>query len=484
MEPKHATAGATDGRRLLKRLRAELVGIDMKVPTMSGAARQYVNLDNAASTPTFRPIMEKVDEFLGYYANVHRGQGFKSQIASWAYDTARRDVARFVKADLADKTVIFTKNTTESINKLSRLYPFRPDGVIITTMMEHHSNDLPWRRRAKVVRVGLKPDGSLDVEDYARKLKEHAGKVDLVTVTGASNVSGWINPYHYLARLAHGAGAKFVLDAAQLAPHRPVDMKSASDPEHIDYLAFSAHKMYAPYGVGALVGDKQPLLGVEPDTVGGGVVDIVTIEGAYWRELPEREEAGTPDIVGVVALASAIRLLEAVGWHAVLEHEEQLARYLLKRLTEIPGVTVYGQNDAGNVGDRLGVVAFNVGSIHHALVASILSYEFGIGVRSGCFCAHPYMLCLLGVGKEEAEKVRGEIVGRDRTNVPGAVRASVGIYNDESDIDALVEALKVIQRGDHTGKYVMCRETGNYVPAGQDCFDFERHFTLDPRLPR
>jgi cysteine desulfurase/selenocysteine lyase len=483
MEPTHSPGPVAEGQTLLKKLRAELVGIDMKVPTIAGAARQYVNLDNASSTPTFRPIMEKVDEFLGYYSNVHRGQGFKSQIASWAYESARQDVARFVKADLADKTVIFTKNTTDSINKLSRLYPFRPDGVIVTTMMEHHSNDLPWRRRAKVVRVNLKPDGSLDVDDYARKLRELAGKVDLVTVTGASNVSGWVNPYHYLARLAHEAGAKFVLDAAQLAPHRPVDMKPAQDPEHIDYLAFSAHKMYAPYGVGALVGDKEPLLDVEPDTVGGGVVDIVTIEGAYWRELPEREEAGTPDIIGVVALASAIRLLEAVGWDAVLAHEERLAGYLLRRLAEVPGVSVYGQNDAERLDDRLAVVAFNVGSLHHALVATILSYEFAIGVRAGCFCAHPYMLCLLGVGQTEAEKVRDEIVGRDRTNVPGAVRASLGIYNDESDVDALVEALKVIQRGGQAGRYVMCKESGMYVPADKDCFEFERHFTLDPRLP-
>jgi len=467
----------------LKKLRQELVGIELKVPTMNGTPRRYVNLDNAASTPTFRPIMEKVDEFLGFYANVHRGTGFKSQIASWAYDTARRDVARFVKADLADKTVIFTKNTTESINKLSRLYPFRPDGVIITTMMEHHSNDLPWRRRARVIHAGLNPDGSLDIEDYASKLREHAGKVDLVTVTGASNVSGWVNPCHYLARLAHGAGAKFVLDAAQLAPHRPIDMKPSADPEHIDYLAFSAHKMYAPYGVGALVGDKQPLLNAEPDIVGGGVVDIVTIENAYWRELPEREEAGTPDVVGVVALAAAVRLLEAIGWDAIVEHEERLARYLLERLAEVPGVTVYGQSDAGNLRDRLAVFAFNVGSIHHALVAAILSYEFGIGVRSGCFCAHPYMLCLLGVGQQAAEKVRSEIIGRDRTNVPGAVRASVGIYNDESDVDALVDALKVIARGGQTGKYKMCKETGNFVPEGRDCFEFENHFSLTPRLP-
>jgi len=473
-----------DGNELLERLRSELVGLDLPVPTLTGESRRYVNLDNAASTPTFKPVMEKVDEFLGYYANVHRGTGFKSQIASWVYDEARRVVARFVNADLSDKTVIFTKNTTESINKLARLYPFRPDGVVVTSIMEHHSNDLPWRRRAKTVHVGLNADGSLDIDDYRRKLSEHKGKVDIVAITGAANVSGWVNPVHLLARLAHEAGAKIVVDAAQLAPHRPVDMKPADDPEHIDYLAFSAHKLYAPYGVGALIGERRPLLDVEPENVGGGVVDIVTVENAYWRELPEREEAGTPDIVGVVALAAAIRLMQAIGWEAIIAHEERLTRYMLKRLAEVPGLTIYGKSDGYDLGDRLGVVAFNLANANHALVSAILSYEGAIGVRSGCFCAHPYMLCLLGVPEARAQEVRDEILARDRRNVPGAVRASVGLYNDESDIDALCECLKMVAAGGQRGRYEVCRETGNFVPVGADCFEFERHFTLEPRLPR
>jgi selenocysteine lyase/cysteine desulfurase len=471
------------GHELLNRLRSELVGGDVCVPTLSGDSRRYVNLDNAASTPTFRPIMEKVDEFLGFYANVHRGTGFKSQIASWVYDEARKAVAGFVKADLTDQTVIFTKNTTESINKLARLFPFRQDAVVLTSMMEHHSNDLPWRRRAKTVHVGVRADGSLDVADYERKLDEYRGRVQLVAITGAANVSGWVNPVHRLARLAHAAGAKIMVDAAQLAPHRPIDMKAAGDPEHIDFLAFSAHKMYAPYGVGALVGERRPLLDVEPESVGGGVVDIVTIENAYWRDLPEREEAGTPDIVGVVALAAAIRLMESVGWEAIIDHEERLTRHLLQKISRMPGITIYGKNDGYDVGERLGVVAFNVDGCDHALVSAILSYEGAIGVRSGCFCAHPYVLCLLRVGEPEAERVRGEILARDRSHIPGAVRASVGMYNDESDVDTLCDWLARIQRGDYRGKYKVCKESGNYVPVGSECFQYDHHFTLNPRLP-
>jgi len=474
----------SDGMSLLRKLRRELVGLDIEVPTLSGERRRYVNLDNAASTPTFRPIMEKVDEFLGYYANVHRGTGYKSLLSSWAYDEAREVVVRFVKADPAHQTVIFTRNTTESINKLARLYPFRSGHVVLTTMMEHHSNDLPWRRRSQVVHVGLNDNGSLDVDDYRRKLAEYRGRIDLVAITGASNVSGWLNPVQLLAGLAHESGARFALDAAQLAAHRPIDMKPAGHPEHIDFLAISGHKMYAPYGAGALVAEREPLLSAEPDLVGGGMVDMVSLEDAWWRELPEREEAGTPDIVGVVALAAAIRMLERIGWDAIVEHEERLTRYMLNKLSAIPDIIIYGQSDPADVHDRLGAFSFNLRGLHHALVAAVLSYEGGIAVRCGCFCAHPYMLCLLKVPPDQAEQVRKEIRAHDRSNIPGAVRASVGIYNDESDIDALCARLERIAAGNYVGKYEMCKETGMFVPAGTDCFDFEHHFSLTPRLPR
>lgn len=473
----------TGGAARLAALRRELVGLDTPVPVLGGGTRRYTNLDNASSTPTFRPVMEKVDEFLGYYSNVHRGTGFKSQVASWVFEEARRTVARFVKADLARETVIFTKNTTESINKLSRLYPFRENGLVLTTLMEHHSNELPWRRRAGVIRAGVNPDGSLDLDDYARKLADNCGRIDLVAVTAAANVSGWVNPVHELARLAHEAGARIVVDAAQLAAHRPLDMKPHGDPGHLDFVAFSAHKMYAPYGVGALIGDRKALLAAEPENVGGGTVDIVTVESAYWRDLPDREEAGTPDIVGVVALAAAIRLLESIGWDAIIAHEDELTRYALDRLSRLPNLRVYGKRDGSDLADRLGVIAFNVCDVPHALAAAILSYEGAIGVRNGCFCAHPYVLCLLDVAGREAEQVKADILARDRSRIPGAVRASVGIYNDRTDIDALCDCLKTVCEGNYRGRYRVIPESGAYVPEGPDPFDFERFFTLDPRLP-
>ncbi|MEO0081718.1 MAG: aminotransferase class V-fold PLP-dependent enzyme [candidate division WOR-3 bacterium] len=477
-------ASAKSGRAsVVERLREALVGINVEVPLLSGQRRRYVNLDNASSTPTFRPIQDKVNEFLEYYSNVHRGTGFKSQVASWVFDEARRAIARFVRADLEHDTVIFTKNTTESLNKLSRLYPFPADAIILTTMMEHSSNELPWRRCGRVVHAGLRPDGSLDLDDFAAKLKENAGRVALVTVTGAANVSGWVNPVHEIARFAHEAGARIVVDAAQLAAHRPIDMKPHDHPEHLDFVAFSAHKMYAPYGAGVLVGDRQSLLRDEPETVGGGTVDLMTLDAAYWRDLPQREEAGTPDVVGIVALAAACRLLEAVGWDAITEHEDALTRYALERLARVPGLRILGKQDGTDLADRLGVIAFSLADFPHALVAAILAYEGGIGVRNGCFCAHPYTLCLLGVPLEQAVRVGEQMRMKDRGNLPGTVRASIGLYNNREDIDALCDCLEMIARREYQGSYTLCRETGSYVPDGVDCFDLAGCFALDPRLP-
>jgi len=465
----------------LTRIRAEVVGLDQPVPTLGGEPRPYISLDNASSTPTLRPIMAKVDEFLGHYSNVHRGTGFKSQLASWAFDEARLTVTRFVHADPEEDVVIFTRNTTEALNKLARLYPFERDRIVLTTLMEHHSNDLPWRRHARTVPVGLNSDGSLDLDDLERKLAEHRGRVALVAVSGASNVTGWVNPIHAIARLAHAAGAKVAVDAAQLVAHRPVDMKAAADPEHLDFIAFGGHKMYAPYGVGALVGSRRVLSRPEPDLVGGGVVHLVTADSVLWNDLPVREEAGTPAVVGAVALAAAMRLLENLGWDAIRAHEERLAVRMLTRLREAPGLTIYGSADPARIGDRLSVVAFNLAGLRHSLVAAILACEGGIGVRCGLFCAHPYLLSLLSIDPAAARRIGEAMVAGDLSSVPGAVRASVGIYNNEDDVDALGDWLEAISQGRCAGRYRLVPATGGYVPeGGGPLADFGRYFSLDP----
>lgn len=425
--------------------------------------------------------MTKVDEFLGHYSNVHRGAGFKSQLASWVFDESRRIVARFVGADPDEDVVIFTRNTTEALNRLARLFPFGRESVVLTTLMEHHSNDLPWRRHARTVPVGLQPDGSLDLDDLERKLTEHRGRVALVAVSGASNVTGWVNPIHEIARLAHAAGARIAVDAAQLVAHRPIAMKPANDSEHIDFIAFAGHKMYAPYGVGALVGSRRVLHRPEPDLVGGGVVHLVTTDSVTWNDLPAREEAGTPAIVGAVALAAAMRLLESIGWDAIRRHEERLAARMLARLSEVPGLTLYGSADPTRIAERLSVFAFNLSGLRHSLVATILACEGGIAVRCGLFCAHPYMLSLLGINAEAARRLGAEMSSGDYSNLPGAVRASIGIYNNEADVDALGDWLKTISAGRYSGRYRLVPATGGYTPEQGERFeDLGRHFSLDP----
>ncbi len=221
--------------------------------------------------------------------------------------------------------------------------------------------------------------------------------------------------------------------------------------------------MYAPFGVGVLVASRAAFETGDPDIVGGGAVDIVSLESAYWTDLPDREEAGTPDIVGVVALARAIRALEEIGWERILRHEADLTAAALERLSSIPGLILYGDARPANAASRLGVVPFNVHGVPHALTAAVLSCEWGIGTRNGCFCAHPYVKALLHVSETEGRRVEKSILARDRSTIPGAVRASFGLFNTISDVEALAEALEAISRGDFDPRYVLDPERGEYT---------------------
>jgi selenocysteine lyase/cysteine desulfurase len=252
-------------------------------------------------------------------------------------------------------------------------------------------------------------------------------------------------------------------------------MRAQEDPEHLDYIAFSAHKMYAPFGIGVLVGDRRTFETGDPDVVGGGMVDIVSLENAYWSDLPDREEAGTPDIVGVVALGRAIRALEEVGWDAIIRHEAELTGIALRRLQSIEGIELYGDADPDRASSRLGVVPFNVRGIPHALVGAVLSHEWAIGTRNGCFCAHPYVKEILHVTPEDAAAAEASILARDRSALPGTVRVSFGIYNTAGELDVLAEALGAVARGARAHGYVLDRQRGEYThPAYQT--DFSRSF--------
>lgn len=462
-------------------MRDRILGLDRRVPLLDGRLVPYVNLDNAASTPPLRDAMEALERFMPFYSSVHRGSGFKSRLSTVAYDQAHEIVGRFVRADLSTNTVIFGKNTTEAINKLSYRLPLSPDSVVITTQLEHHSNDLPWRGRAQVVHARATPEGRLDEEDFDRKLDEYAGRVALVAVAGASNVTGFLQPIHRLARKVHAAGARILVDAAQLAPHRRVDMKPDDDPEHLDFVTISAHKMYAPFGTGALVGPKRVFLQSGPEYTGGGTVDVVTLDEVYWAGMPDRDESGSPNVAGAVAMAVAAQTLMDVGMDNIAAHEEGLIAYALGRLGAIPGVRIYGETDPTRVGERVGVIPFIVEGVSHFLVAAILGYEGGIGVRSGCFCAHPYVVHLLGLKADESAAWRKQLLNGDKSNMPGMVRASFGCYNNSEDIDRLAEMLERIARGDYQGDYRVNPSTGEYIPLGYE-EPLADYFLLEGRI--
>ncbi len=459
----------------VKDLRREIVGIDTRVPLLDGTERPYVFLDNAASTPALRGVLRAIEEFLPWYSGVHRGTGFKSVLATGVFDAAHDAIGSFVGADPAGNTVIFTKNTTECVNKLSNRFHFGAGDVVITTVMEHHSNDLPWRKNARVVHVGITSDGHPDLAAMKSAISREKGKLRLVAVSGASNITGLCSPVHDIAAWAHAAGARIFVDAAQLAPHRPIDMLPDDDPRHIDFLALSAHKMYAPFGTGALIGPKAFFGDGDPDLVGGGVVDIVTLDRAVWNRPPHKEEAGSPNVIGGVALAAAVRALEAVGMSEIAAHEKGLLSYGYAKLKKIPRLVFYGPTE--NLDEKVGVMAFNVEGMHHSLVAAILGVEGGIGVRDGCFCAHPYVKELLHVSPEEDRKFTAEVMSGNKSNMPGMVRASLGCYNTEEDIDALVAMLERVVRGDYKGTYVQDPATGAFHARGY-AIDFSRYCSL------
>ena len=455
------------------------VGLDTKAPLLDGSQRVYINFDNAASTPSMLAVKESVDRFLDFYSSVHRGTGFKSQISTQAYEYAREAVLDFVGADPTLDVCIFGKNTTEAINKLAHRFPITAErDVVLVSTMEHHSNDLPWRRAAKVLHIGVTPEGRLDEAHFDALLAQHAGRVALVAVTGGSNVSGYINPVYRMAEKAHAAGAKILVDCAQLAPHRKIDMLPHDDPRHLDFVTISAHKLYAPFGTGALVASREIFDRGEPDYRGGGQVEIVTLDSVEWSGAPERDEAGSPNVVGAVALAAAVRQLQAVRMEAVADHEAELTAYALPRLKRVPGLHLYGDTDPARAAERLGVIPLLIEGVPHFLLSAVLSYEFGIGVRNGCFCAHPYLLHLLDVKEEQAHQVREQILVGDRREVPGLVRVSFGLYNQESEIDCLVDALNRIARRDYHGTYVQDPASGDFTPQGWN-MDYGQYFSVD-----
>ena len=439
-------------------MRDEIVGLESLGPVLDGRSVPYVNLDNAATTPPLRTVVEAVEDFVPMASSVHRGSGYKSRVSTAAFEQARDVVGDLVGADADRDVVIFTKNTTEAINRFARTMTMPDDAVVLTTVLEHHSNLLPWRRRG-AGRAHPRPPGRVRGRRGPRhRLARHAGRVALLAVTGASNVTGVVPAVHRMAEKVHAVGGKILVDAAQLAGHRGVDMRAHSDAGHLDAVALSAHKMYAPYGAGALIAGRD-CLGADPDECGGGTVRAVTLDTVVWADLPDRAEAGSPNLLGVVAFAAAARRLRQIGMTSIAAHEQALAAHLRRQLGALGGVTI-----AGPACSELGVVSFGIDGVDHRLVAAILGYEHGIGVRSGCFCAQPYVHHLLQLSPGDIARWVALATRGDMRQAPGLVRISLGGYSSSDDVNRAVNGLRQIIAGEIEGSYGQ-RPDGSFAPV-------------------
>jgi cysteine desulfurase / selenocysteine lyase len=439
-------------------------GVDLPVPVLGGGTVTGINFDNAASTPPLKRVRDAVTAFSEVYSSVHRGTGYKSRMATEAYEQARERVAEFLHVDQRSQVVIFVKGTTDALNRIAAEQARLDGRQVLVTEMEHHADLLPWRHRSGHLMVGLTQEGHIDLDAIERALRDSAGKIGLVAVSGASNVTGFISPVHEVAELAHRHGALVSVDAAQLAPHRRIDIRPADDPGHLDFVSFSGHKMYAPYGAGVLVAPRDFFAGA-PEVMGGGAIRIVTWDDTVWADLPDREEAGSPNVIGAVALGIAIDTLVELGFDEMLRHEAELGERLVKSLREIPGVVVLGGLETWRGAERLGLASFVIEGVHHGLAAAALSHEWGVAVRNGCFCANPYVFHLLNMNKEAVQKVEGEVAADRRTALPGAVRASLAPYNDRTEVDRFADAVRHVAGGRLKASYEQASD-GTYSPVG------------------
>jgi selenocysteine lyase/cysteine desulfurase len=398
---------------------------------------------------------------------VHRGAGRKSQLSTSAYEAARAAALGFAgRSPGTGDIAIICRNTTEAINHLAYRLRLAADDVVVTTVVEHHANLLPWARLCRRRFVECGSDGTFTVEEVTTTLDD-GPRPRLLAVTGASNVTGWQPPIDDIVAAAHERNVPVLVDAAQLAPHRPL-------PADADFVAWSGHKMYAPFGAGALIGPRAAFADGDPFLAGGGAVDLVDLDEVAWTDPPDREEAGSPNVIGAVALHAAIEELGGIGWDTVSDHDTNLHRRLRSGLAAIPGVRVLGP-ETGD-GATLPLATFTVAGVPHALVAARLSAEHGIGVRHGCFCAHPYLMRLLGLGPDETARHWDAVRHGDRRDLPGAIRASAGLSTSIDDIDRLVSAVADIASGrpspvtyhqdPRTGDFHL--EEGSAVPPGDD----------------
>lgn len=382
--------------------------------------RPLVYLDNGATTQKPLCVLDAMrEEYLNVNANVHRGVHYLSQQATDLHEQAREKVRKFINAGSVNE-IIFTRGTTESLNLVVSSFcdGFMSEGdEVIVSVMEHHSNIVPWQLQAARKGISLRvipmnDKGELLLDEYEKLFTE---RTKIVSVTHVSNVLGTVNPVKEIVRIAHGHGVPVMVDGAQSTPHFAVDVQDID----CDFFAFSGHKMYGPTGVGVLYGKEDWLDRMPPYQGGGEMIESVSFEKTVFEHLPFKFEAGTPDYVATHGLATAIDYISSIGIDNISRHEQELTRYCMERMQEIDGIRLFG-----TANDKDAVVSFLVGDIHHLDMGTLLD-RLGIAVRTGHHCAQPLMI---------------------RLGIQGTVRASFAMYNTKEEIDVLVEGIKRVSK--------------------------------------
>ncbi|MFB7533130.1 aminotransferase class V-fold PLP-dependent enzyme [Streptomyces sp. NPDC056178] len=446
-----------------------VLGKDVTVPLVTGGEVTYAALDYAASAPALQRVWDDVAAYAPYYGSVHRGAGYLSQLSTDLFESSRATVAEFLGCR-ADDQVIFTRSTTDSLNLLAAVVP--ADCQVFVYETEHHASLLPWRdARVTYLNAPRTPAQAVETLERALADRDPYGPA-LVCVTGASNVTGELWPVKELAAAAHAHGARIVLDAAQLAPHHPVDIAELD----VDWVAFSGHKLYAPFGSGVLAGRADWLQDAEPYLAGGGASRKVArrTDGGVeveWHSTAARHEAGSPNVIGVYSIASACKALTEAGFDHLVAREQHLVAAVRAGLADVPEVKVLSL--FGDDAPRVGVISFVVEGWNSSHFAAALSAEYGIGVRDGLFCAHPLVRTLLGSDPQEVgecgapEAEPGELP-QSRTDSTGgtpslnAIRVSFGAGTPDEHIERFVRAVgELVSKG---AQWKYRTEGGRCVP--------------------
>lgn len=415
------------------------IGLDTPVILKSGLPIIPINFDNGATTPPLKSVVECIIDNTLTYGPVARGTGQKGDLCTEKFENSRYKVLDFFNLkDTNTHTVIYTKGSTESLNLLANVLIKDKNDKVLTTRMEHHANDLPWRNTSTVEYVDIDELGRINIKDIEDKLIENNDEIKYVSITGASNVTGYINPIHDIAKICHNHGAKIIVDAAQLIAHKKIDMKGINALEQIDFLVFSGHKAYAPFGCGTIVGLTEDLSNIDPFLRGGGCVDTVSDFGVIWDEPPCLHEAGTQNFLGIMGMVAALDKLEEITFDNIYKHEMEIKNYLINEMKKISNIILYGDIDSTD--DRLGVITFNIKGIPFNTLAHIFADDLGIALRCGKFCAHPYVNRLLKVSDINAyvDSVTEDL------NKFGMVRLSLGLYNTIEEATIFITALQYI----------------------------------------